>query len=83
MKIELGHKYRDKITGFTGVALGYVEYLTGCNQVLVAPRVAEDGALRESQWFDAQRLERFDFSSPRIELDNGATPGCDRAAPRR
>lgn len=80
---ELGYTYKDKITGFTGVATGYVQYLTGCNQVLVAPRVAEDGALRDSQWFDVQRLERHETNRARVELDNGVTPGCDRAAPRR
>ncbi|QJD98628.1 hypothetical protein HH212_00045 [Massilia forsythiae] len=81
MNFQLGYIYRDKITGFMGVATGYVEYLTGCNQVLVAPRVAGDGTMRDSQWFDVQRLERQ--AGDQIQLENGETPGCDRAAPRR
>ncbi len=28
--IELGRTYKDRITGFKGVATGFVEYLTGC-----------------------------------------------------
>ncbi|QOY96364.1 hypothetical protein IM543_11390 [Massilia sp. UMI-21] len=80
--IQLGHTYRDKITGFMGVATGYVQYLTGCNQVLLAPRCGEDGALRDSQWFDQQRLTHDNFH-PAVTLDNGATPGCDKAAPKR
>ena len=80
--IELGSTYRDKITGFTGVATGYVKYLSGCNQALLAPRCGDDGALRDPQWFDIQRLE-IDASVDVITLYNGATPGCDRAAPKR
>ncbi len=30
MRDELGKKYKDRITGFEGVAVGYVEYLTDC-----------------------------------------------------
>lgn len=77
----LGHTLRDRITGFTGVCTGYVHYLTGCNQVLLAPPLSADGAMRDSQWFDVQRCEVT--GAPPIVLDNGATPGADRAAPKR
>lgn len=76
----LGSTVRDRITGFTGVVTGHVEYLTGCNQALVVPPM-RDGKLPESQWFDVQRLE--DTGAECIVLDNGATPGCDKAAPKR
>lgn len=80
--IELGKTYKDRITGFVGVATGFVKYISGCNQALLAPRCGEDGALRDSQWFDQQRLEAVP-NMPVVALDNGATPGADRAAPRR
>ena len=80
--IQLGYTYYDKITGFTGVCTGKVEYLSGCNQALLAPRAAADGALRQSEWFDEQRLVCDEAIRP-IVLDNGTTPGCDIAAPRR
>lgn len=79
--ISLGKPYKDKITGFEGVATGYVSYLTGCNQALLAPKVAADGALRDSQWFDEQRLD--EQAGERIALNNGQSPGHDRAAPKR
>ncbi|MDB5937513.1 MAG: hypothetical protein JWQ01_4857 [Massilia sp.] len=79
--IVLGSTYKDKITGFEGVATGFVQYLTGCNQALLAPRCGDDGALRDSQWFDQQRLEVL--TNRVISLDNGVTPGCDKAAPKR
>lgn len=78
----LGHTVVDKVTGFTGVVTGIVEYLTGCNQALVVPRMDADGKLPESQWFDIQRLQVDDSKAP-ISLENGNTPGFDRAPPKR
>jgi hypothetical protein len=79
--IKLGQKYKDKITGFEGIATGFVKYISGCNQALLAPQVGSDGALRESQWFDEQRLDAT--GSDVITLENGETPGFDRQAPKR
>lgn len=80
--IELGKTYADKITGFSGVATGHVNYISGCNQVLLAPKVDGDGKLRDSQWFDEQRLE-LQGTQPQVVLDNSRTPGPDREAPKR
>jgi hypothetical protein len=82
MSITLGKTYQDKITNFRGVATGYVQYISGCNQALLIPPVGADGAFKDSQWFDVQRLEEVK-NAPRITLDNGSTPGCDSPAPRR
>ncbi len=76
----LGKTLRDRITGFTGIVTGHVEYLTGCNQCLLTPPM-RDGKRMEAEWFDVQRLE--DTGAAAIVLDNGATPGSDRAAPKR
>lgn len=81
MSIQLGSTYKDKITGFQGVATGFVQYISGCNQALIAPRVGPDGGGKDSQWFDQQRLELVDVE--RVVLENGATPGHDKSAPKR
>lgn len=78
----LGKTVSDRITGFRGVVTGYVEYLSGCNQVLVVPPISADGTLRDASWFDVQRVDVLDHVPP-VVLDNGTTPGCDRAAPKR
>lgn len=78
----LGATYRDKITGFIGVATGCVTYISGCNQVLLNPKIGADGLMREAQWFDQQRLEVLEFEAV-IKLDNGDTPGCCAPAPIR
>lgn len=85
--MELGITVQDQITGFRGVVIGHVQYLTGCNQALVQPGLAdlsEQGHVTkrpDSEWFDVQRLQRV--GNTKITLDNGSTPGADRAAPKR
>lgn len=52
MKIELGDKVKDKITGFTGIATGRAEYLTGCVRFMVE-RAGKDS---KAEWYDEGRL---------------------------
>jgi len=78
---KLGYKFRDKITGFTGIATGFVQYISGCNQLLIAPECGADGALRDSNWFDEQRMVQV--YQERVALDNSHTPGFDTMAPKR
>lgn len=81
MSIQVGGTYKDVITGFEGVAIGHVVYLTGCNQTLLQPE-GKDSAVRPvAEWFDDQRLQLA--SHEVIKLDNSQTPGCDRMAPKR
>lgn len=80
MNIILGKHVTDLITGFKGVVVGHVEYLSGCNQCLVVPPVDKDGKLQEGQWFDDQRL-KLSEGEP-ISLANGDTPGRDALPPR-
>jgi len=79
--IILGATYRDVITGFVGIAIGYVQYLTGCNQALVQPE-ADGKDFKESYWLDEQRLERVGGRGV-IELDNRTSPGFDKAPSKR
>lgn len=80
MDSSLGYKGKDRITGFEGIVTGYVQYVTGCNQLLLAPKVGKDGSAKEAQWFDQQRVV---LSGKPIALDNGKSPGFDKAAPKR
>lgn len=81
MQVEIGSRVKDKITGFAGVVTGRCQYISGCNQALVAPPLGPDGAFRGSEWFDEQRLEQSGEAP--VTLDNGANPGFDRPAPKR
>lgn len=78
----LGYTYRDKITGFEGVATGHVEYITGCDQLLLVPPVDADGKVREANWFDTQRCVVV-LAKNRVEIDNNQFNGPDKEAPKR
>ncbi|MBK9949857.1 MAG: hypothetical protein IPP12_22245 [Nitrospira sp.] len=81
-KVQIGVFVEDVVTGFRGTVTGIVHYITGC-EALVAPRgLNSDGKIRDSQWFDVQRLV-VDAKVARIVLDNSVTPGFDKAAPKR
>jgi hypothetical protein len=78
---NLGLTYRDKISGFTGVATGFVQYISGCNQVLLQPKTGKDGVFVDSTWFDQQRIEQVPGKP--VILDNSKTPGFDKPAMKR
>lgn len=79
-RIEVGSFVEDLITGFKGVVTGRVEYITGCNQVLVQPS-ASGGAYAEPQWIDEQRII-VDGDKRPLTLNNGANPGFGKQAPK-
>lgn len=78
--MQLGVTARDKITNLEGVVIGHCTYITGCSQALVQPRGTKEGEFPESRWIDVQRLEVLPTQV--LVLDNGSTPGFDRAPPR-
>jgi hypothetical protein len=55
--ITLGQKVKDKITGFTGIAITRCEYLNGCVQYCVKPKLDKNGKIQEGEWFDDALLE--------------------------
>ncbi len=55
-KIMLGDRVKDRITGFTGIAVSSTEYLNGCIRIAVDPPVDKDGKSVDQQWFDHQQM---------------------------
>ena len=77
-----GYTYRDKITGFEGVAIGRTIYFTGCDTVLLQPTTSDAGKLPDCHWVDISRLEKVDKA--RVELLTNTFPtGGAKPAPRR
>lgn len=56
-EIKLGNKVRDKVTGFTGIATAKIEYINGCIQYCVKPKVAKDNTMSEGEYIDIDELE--------------------------
>ena len=51
-----GKKGADILTGFKGTIYGRSTFMTGCDQLLLVPKVGADGAARDSVWFDMDRV---------------------------
>jgi len=82
MKINLGDKVRDTVTGFTGIATGRTNWLQGCTRVGVQTQELHDGKPIESQWFDEPQLEVIEkgaIASQKTE----EPPGGPRENPSR
>lgn len=57
-RINLGDIVRDTISGYEGVCLAKVQYLTGCDQIGIKPRtLKEDGGTQDALYFDAPFVE--------------------------
>lgn len=83
MNEMIGKEYRDKVTNFEGICTGFCEYISGCNQALLQPKVDKDQKYQEGRWIDVQRLEeKFPGGTP-LRLQNEKTPGPDMPAPVR
>lgn len=55
--IALGHRVRDKISGFTGVVTSFSKHLNGCDRVWISPPIDKDGKMIDGSWFDIVQLE--------------------------
>ncbi len=55
--IELGWRVKDKVSGFTGVAIARTEWLNGCIRISVGPEKLHDEKPIDDQWFDEGQLE--------------------------
>lgn len=56
-EIKLGDQVKDKITGFKGIAVAKTEFINGCVQWEVVPKIAKDNKYPESVGIDQQTLE--------------------------
>ena len=72
--ILLGSKVRDKVTGFTGITVSRVEYMTGCIQYGVRPRYNEaemKGEYPKVEYIDEEQLKKLYPESLEDDEDNG------------
>ena len=57
MAVQLGSRVKDVITGFTGIAVGYSQWMYGCNRIVIEGEALKEGKPIGTQWFDEQRIE--------------------------
>lgn len=53
----LGARVKHRITGLTGIAIGFTQYMNGCNKVHVQPEALHEGKPLDTVWFDEQEVE--------------------------
>ena len=57
MKIELGDRVKDKVTGFKGIVTGITSWLNGCRRIGIQPeKLMTTGKPVEAEWFDEQQV---------------------------
>jgi len=78
--MKLGDKVKDKISGFTGIMTAKVEYLNGCNQIGIAPKVDKEGKMRSVEYFDDIQVV---LVGKGVNLESKPTGGPQRDAPSR
>ena len=60
-QFRLGQKFRCKVTGWEGIAVGRIEYLNGCVQYGLKSRERDkEGKLLDAVYIDSQQLELVD-----------------------
>ena len=68
-EIQLGDKVKCKYTGFTGIVTMKTEFINGCIQFAVAPRVGKENKCPEEIGIDAQSLEIISRGEKGKEID--------------
>ena len=54
---KLGQKVKDKVTGFEGIIIAKVEYLNGCVQFAIRPKIKKgDSKFPENHYIDEGQL---------------------------
>lgn len=78
--IPLGTKLRDKVTDLEGIAIGRIEYLNGCVQYSIKPKIGKDGKVNDGEWVDSQQIEIVKENA--IDIKPSNTGGATSIAPR-
>ena len=58
--VTLGARYRDRVTGFVGIATSKTEWLNYCLRVGLMPPAKTEGELAKGESFDVEDLEYVD-----------------------
>lgn len=79
---NLGKEGKDKVTGFKGIIIGKINYLTGCDHYGIAPPVDKDGKVGDTQWFDEGRVEIIGEGVHADQVKSKKKGGPSRDTPR-
>ena len=70
--INLGDKVKDKVSGLVGIATERREYLNGCIQYVIQPKIDKDGKMPDGWSIDSQQIESLE---KKIKVKKSETGG--------
>lgn len=83
-EIKLGDKVKCKLTGFIGIAVSKTEFINGCVQWEVLPRVNKSNKIPEPLLIDEQSLEIIRIKKKKaIKKKEGNGGAMRKAFPQR
>lgn len=82
MKVKLGQKVKDTVTGFSGTVVCRSEWLNGCARIIIQPPIDKDGKIPCSECIDENQLEIVEETKHKPERKTGG-PRDDAMAMKR
>ncbi len=73
---NFGKEAKDKITGFVGLITAKCDYMYGCSQYGLSPKVDKEGKTRDMGWFDIGRIEILG-EGIEVKSVQAERPGCE------
>lgn len=80
--IKLGSKIKDKLTGFSGLAVAKTVWFSGSTTFQIEPTTMHEGKPVEAHCFEAQRVELIEEAAPPVSKNNSATSGGPQNDPK-
>lgn len=79
MDKNIGKEAKDKITGFKGIIIGRADYLFGCSQYGLSPKIDKEGKVGVVNWFDEGRVEIIGkgIDPKEVKADKNGGPNSD------
>ena len=82
MKIKLGQKVKDKITGYEGIVVVKTDWIHGCTRFGVKSQSLKDGKPIDMEWFDEPDLEVVkDVKKTKVKPRHGPRSDPTRSRP--
>lgn len=81
--VKLGEKARDKVSGFTGIAVARTEWMYGCVRITIQPHVGSDGKKVDADTFDEPAVEAVTDEPEKISLIPKAMGGGPIPTPKQ
>ena len=79
--INLGDKVRDNVTGLTGIATQRIEFLNGCIQYTVSPKIKKNSSEIVGWNIDEEQL--VSLEKKKVKVKKSPTGGPTKRAMRR